>query len=124
VLRTRNLDQLRPRGQAARGGEHVHIGADLGDDRGRRHPVHAGDLHQQPVLRLIGLKLGTNAGVECFQVAVDGFQGAQLHAEQETLMLAHAPLQRGFESGVLAPHPPARETRHLGTEVAPSGWTV
>jgi len=46
----------RPRGQPLRRGEHVHVGADLGDDRGRRHPVHARDLHQQAVLRSEGFE--------------------------------------------------------------------
>ncbi len=48
-------------------------------------------------------------------------QFAQLHAEQEALMLAHASLQRGLKGGVLAPHPPARATRHLGNVVRARG---
>ncbi len=36
-------------------------------------------------------------------------------------MLAHAPFQRGFQGGVLAPHPPAREGGHLGGVVRAGG---
>jgi hypothetical protein len=53
-----------PGRQAPGGGEHAHIGADLGDDGGCCHPIHAGNLHQQPVLSVERLELELDAGVE------------------------------------------------------------
>ena len=45
-------------------GEHAHVGADLGEDGGRRHPLHAGDLEQQLVLEPEGRELRVDAGIE------------------------------------------------------------
>ena len=36
-------------------------------------------------------------------------------------MLAHAPVERGFQGRVLAPHPPARQARHFGGVVGARG---
>src|SRR3954447_9459293 len=104
-----------PGRQAASRGEHAHVGADLSQDGGRGRPVHARDLHQEPMLGAKRLELRFDVGVERCDVVVDRLQGAQLHREQKALMLAQVPLQRGLERGLLTPHPTPRETGDRGS---------
>jgi hypothetical protein len=64
------------------------------------------------------LKVAFDPGVERLEVTLDRLQAAQVHGEQEALGLAQAPLQRGLEGAVLAPHPPARQAGHLGAALS------
>jgi hypothetical protein len=66
-----------PGRQAPGGGERAHVDADLGEDGGRRHPFHARDLHQQPVLSTERLEVVLDPGVERLEVVLDRFQAAQ-----------------------------------------------
>src|SRR5271165_450548 len=56
--------------------EYAHVDADLGDQHGRNQPVHARNLHQERVLRAIGLKPLADAQIERCNVRVDRFEPA------------------------------------------------
>ena len=85
--------------------EHAHVDADLGDQHGGNHPVDARNLHQERVRRAIGLEPLVDAQVERCDVGLDGFEPAQLHRQEEAVMLLEAPVERQDQIGALAAQP-------------------
>ena len=81
--------------------EYTHVDADLGDQHGRNHPVDAWNLHQERVRCAIGLEPLANAQVDRCDVGLDGFEPAQLHGQEEAVMLLEAPVERQDQIGWL-----------------------
>src|SRR5208283_1945236 len=77
----------RPGRQMIDAKKYAHIDADLGDQHGRNQPVDARNLHQECVLRAIGLEPLANAPVERCDVRLDRFEPAQLHRQEEAVVL-------------------------------------
>lgn len=91
-----------PCGEMVDAEEDTHLDADLGDQHGRNQPVDARNLHQECVLRAIGFKPLANALVECCDVRLDRFEPAQLHGQEEAVMLLDPPVERQDQIGVVA----------------------
>jgi len=79
----------------------AHVDADLGDQHRRNHPVDAGDVHQERVLRAIGLEPLANAPIEFCDVRLDRFKPAQLHRQEEAVMRLDPPVERQDQIGAL-----------------------
>ena len=99
--------------------EYAHVDADLGDQHGRNQPVDTGNLHEERVLRAIGLEPLADAQVERCDVRLDRFEPAQLHRQEEAVMLLDPPVERQDEIGALAAQLAFGEIRHrLGRGLA------
>src|SRR5271157_2048465 len=99
--------------------EYAHVDADLGDQHGRNQPVDTGNLHQERVLHAIGLKPLADAQVERCDVRLDRFEPAQLHRQEEAVMLLDPPVERQDQIGALAAQLALGEIRHrLGRGLA------
>jgi hypothetical protein len=109
----------RPGAQVIDAHEHAHVDADLGDQHGRDHPVDAGNLHQERVRRAIGLEPLADAPVERRDVRLDGFEPAQLHRQEEAVVLLEAPVERQDQIDALSPQQAPCEIGHrLGRGLA------
>ena len=82
--------------------EHRHVDANFGDQDGGDQPIDAGDLHQQDVLDTIGLQLLRDPPVEGRNILLSCVEPAQLHREQETVVLFHPTIKCQNQLGVLA----------------------
>ena len=78
-----------------------------------------GNLHQERVLCAIGLKPLADAQIECCDVRLDRFEPAQLHRQEEAVMLVDPPVERQDQIGALAAQLALGEIRHrLGRGLA------
>ena len=101
-----------PGAQVVDAQEHAHVDADLGDQGGRNHPVDAGDLRWERMGRAIRLKPFANALVEPCDVRLDRFEPAQLHRQEEAVMLLEAAVEREDQIGALAAQLASGEIGH------------
>ena len=99
--------------------EYAHVDADFRDQHGGNHPVDAGNLHQECVRRGIGLEPLANAQVERCDVRLDRLEPAQLHRQEEAVMLLNAPVERQDQIAALVAQPAPGEIGHrLGRGLA------
>src|SRR5271170_4118589 len=99
--------------------EYAHVDADLGDQHRRNQPVDARNLHQERVLCAIGLEPLADAQVECCDVRLDCFEPAQLHRQEEAVMLLDPPVQRQDQIGALAAQPALARSAIASAEASP-----
>jgi hypothetical protein len=103
--------------------KYAHVDADLGDQHGRNQPVDARNLHQECLLRAIGLKPLANAPVERCDVRLDRFEPAQLHRQEEAVMLLDPPVERQDQIGVLSAQLAPGEIGHrLRSRLRSAAW--
>ena len=92
--------------------EHAHVDADLGDQHRGDKPVDARDLRQERVRHPIRLEPLADAQVERCDVRLDRFEPAQLHRQEETMVLLRPPVERQDQIGPLASQLALGEIRH------------
>src|SRR5208337_1972739 len=110
----------RPGRQMIDAKKYAHIDADLGDQHGRNQPVDARNLHQECVLRAIGLEPLANAPVERCDVRLDRFEPAQLHRQEEAVVLLDPPVERQDQIGVLSAQLALARSAIASAEASPS----
>src|SRR5262249_14868326 len=84
----------------------THLDADLGNDGGGRRPIDAGNPIQQFQLARVRFELPLEFRVPLLEVAIQPIQPIELHREQLTMVIFHAPIKRQLQGGQLRPHSP------------------
>src|SRR5687767_2964180 len=72
----------------------AHLDANLGNDDAGRHPIDAGDPIKQLHLTSVWFELGLEFRVHLLEVSVKPIKSIELHREQLTVVIFHAPIER------------------------------
>src|SRR4051794_40609015 len=91
-----------PGGEVVDAAEDAHVGADFGDDDRADQPIDPGNSHQQGHLGAIGQQAFGDPRVEGGNICFDRLDAAELHREQETVMLFDATGEGLDQRGALA----------------------
>ena len=91
-----------PGGKVVDTEEDTHVGADFGDDDRSDQPIDPGNGHQQGHLGVIGQQSFADPRVEGGNIGFDRLNAAELHREQEAVMLFEAAGKRLDQPGALA----------------------
>jgi hypothetical protein len=102
-----------PSRKLARRGPMAQTDAHLGNDRDRAQAIDARYLHQQRDLALIGGGLVGDPLVEQGDIALNGVEPAECHAQQKAVMFGDTPVERSGQGSKLASHAATGKTRHL-----------
>jgi hypothetical protein len=89
-----------PRRRVLRAGKDAHVGPQLRHDHGG-HAADPGDLLQDLPLRAAGLQGLVDPRVEAGDISIGTVQPAQLHLQQEAMVLVEPALERLFQVGAL-----------------------
>src|SRR4051794_4955952 len=102
-----------PGGKVVDAEKDAHIGADFGDDDRGDQPIDPGNGHQQGHLGAIGQQAFGDPCVEGSNIDFDRLDAAELHREQEAVMLFDAAGESLDQLGALAAQPASGEGRDL-----------
>jgi hypothetical protein len=102
-----------PGGQVPHVPKHLHVDADLRDDRSGDDPVDAGDRCEDLDVPVVGLKLVLNASLDRSDVLLGAREASELRAKQEPVMLLHSAVKGQGEVRALASQRAASELGHL-----------
>src|SRR6476620_3838148 len=91
-----------PGGKVVDAEEDAHVGADFGDDDRGDQPIDPGNGHQQGHLGTIGQQSFGDPRAEGGNIRFDRLDAAELHREQEAVMLFDASGKRLDQPGALA----------------------